>query len=63
MGAPGQGHVSECVRRRALGWADLAIATWSTAWNYGPGWLIPLLQAHGVQLTQTAHAATACRGI
>jgi len=19
-------------------WADLAVATWSTAWNYGPGW-------------------------
>lgn len=19
-------------------WADLAIATWSTGWNHGPGW-------------------------
>ncbi|GAA3025983.1 aminoglycoside 3'-phosphotransferase [Kitasatospora albolonga] len=29
-------------------WADLAIATWSTRWNYGPGWEEPLLEAYGV---------------
>lgn len=29
-------------------WADLAIATWSTNWNYGPGWEAPLLAAYGV---------------
>jgi kanamycin kinase len=29
-------------------WADLAIATWSTTWNFGPGWEIPLLNAYGV---------------
>jgi len=29
-------------------WADLAIATWSTTWNYGPGWELPLLEAYGV---------------
>jgi kanamycin kinase len=29
-------------------WADLAVATWSTTWNYGPGWEIPLLDAYGV---------------
>lgn len=29
-------------------WADLAIATWSTEWNYGPGWEIHLLTAYGV---------------
>src|SRR6266704_2840843 len=29
-------------------WADLAIATWSTTWNYGPGWEIPLLDAYGI---------------
>jgi aminoglycoside phosphotransferase len=29
-------------------WADLAIATWSTTWNYGPGWEIPLLGAYGI---------------
>jgi kanamycin kinase len=30
------------------GWADLAIATWSTNWNYGPGWELTLLEAYGV---------------
>jgi len=29
-------------------WADLAIATWSTEWNYGPGWEDTLLAAYGV---------------
>ena len=29
-------------------WADLAIATWSTEWNYGPGWERTLLHAYGV---------------
>jgi kanamycin kinase len=29
-------------------WADLAAATWSTNWNYGPGWEGPLLDAYGV---------------
>lgn len=29
-------------------WADLAVATWSTDWNYGPGWEEPLLAAYGV---------------
>ena len=29
-------------------WADLAIATWSTEWNYGPGWERPLLDAYGI---------------
>jgi kanamycin kinase len=29
-------------------WADLAVATWSTSWNYGPGWEAPLLDAYGV---------------
>jgi aminoglycoside phosphotransferase len=30
-------------------WADLAIATWSTQWNYGPGWEDLLLRAYGIQ--------------
>ncbi len=30
-------------------WADLAIATWSTRWNYGPDWERPLLEAYGVE--------------
>ena len=30
-------------------WADLAIATWSTGWNYGPGWEQVLLDAYGIE--------------
>jgi kanamycin kinase len=30
-------------------WADLAVAAWSTEWNYGPGWERPLLDAYGVR--------------
>jgi kanamycin kinase len=29
-------------------WSDLAVATWSTTWNYGPGWEDALLDAYGV---------------
>jgi kanamycin kinase len=29
-------------------WADLAVATWSTSWNYGPGWERALLDAYGI---------------
>lgn len=29
-------------------WADLAVAAWSTEWNYGPGWDGLLLDAYGV---------------
>lgn len=29
-------------------WADLAVATWSTTWNYGPGWEQRLLDAYGI---------------
>jgi kanamycin kinase len=29
-------------------WADLAVATWSTEWNYGPGWERLLLDAYGI---------------
>lgn len=29
-------------------WADLAVATWSTRWNYGPGWEALLLEAYGI---------------
>ena len=29
-------------------WADLAVATWSTVWNYGPGWEDLLLAAYDV---------------
>ena len=30
-------------------WADLAVATWSTEWNYGPGWEQALLDAYGIE--------------
>lgn len=30
-------------------WADLAIASWSTQWNYGPGWEQRLLAAYGIE--------------
>lgn len=29
-------------------WSDLAVATWSLGWNYGPGWESRLLEAYGV---------------
>lgn len=30
-------------------WADIAVALWSTNWNYGPGWERQLLDAYGVE--------------
>lgn len=30
-------------------WADLAVATWSAEWNYGPGWERLLLDAYGTR--------------
>jgi kanamycin kinase len=30
-------------------WADLAVATLATEWNYGPGWTEPLLAAYGIE--------------
>jgi kanamycin kinase len=30
-------------------WADLAVATWSTVWNYGPGYESVLLDAYGIE--------------
>ncbi len=43
------GHVDLGALGLADRWADLAIATWSTTWNYGPGWEQPLLDAYGVK--------------
>jgi aminoglycoside phosphotransferase len=43
------GHVDLGSLGVADRWADLAIATWSTTWNYGPGWETPLLEAYGVE--------------
>jgi aminoglycoside phosphotransferase len=42
------GHVDLGELGVADRWADLAVATWSTQWNYGPGWDGSLLAAYGV---------------
>jgi kanamycin kinase len=42
------GHVDLGALGIADRWADLAIATWSTQWNYGPGWERALLDAYGI---------------
>lgn len=42
------GHVDLGSLGVADRWADLAVATWSTTWNYGPGWETPLLDAYGI---------------
>jgi kanamycin kinase len=42
------GHVDLGDLGRADRWADLAVATWSATWNYGPGWDTRLLDAYGV---------------
>ena len=42
------GHVDLGTMGLADRWADLAVATWSTHWNYGPGWEPLLLNAYGI---------------
>ena len=42
------GHVDLGAMGVADRWADLAVATWSTEWNYGPGWEKCLLSAYGI---------------
>jgi aminoglycoside phosphotransferase len=42
------GHVDLGALGVADRWADLAVATWSATWNYGPGWEPLLLEAYGV---------------
>lgn len=42
------GHVDLGTLGVADRWADLAVATWSTEWNYGPGWDGELLAAYGI---------------
>jgi kanamycin kinase len=44
------GHVDLGALGVADRWADLAVATWSLDWNYGPGWQPVLLEAYGVEL-------------
>jgi kanamycin kinase len=43
------GHVDLGDLGLADRWADLAIATWATEWNYGPGWEEHLLAAYGIE--------------
>ncbi|HEX8096213.1 aminoglycoside 3'-phosphotransferase [Jatrophihabitans sp.] len=43
------GHVDLGSLGVADRWADLAVATWSTEWNYGPGWSQDLLAAYGIE--------------
>lgn len=43
------GHVDMASLGTADRWADLAVATWSTEWNYGPGWEEPFIRAYGVE--------------
>ncbi|HEX7168459.1 MAG TPA: aminoglycoside 3'-phosphotransferase [Acidimicrobiales bacterium] len=42
------GHVDLGQLGTADPWADIAIATWSLEWNYGPGWEPLLLDTYGV---------------
>ena len=42
------GHVDLGQLGVADRWSDLAVATWSTTWNYGAGWEEPLLDAYGI---------------
>ena len=42
------GHVDFGDMGVADRWADLAIATLSTTWNYGPGWEQAVLDAYGI---------------
>lgn len=41
------GHVDMGSLGVADRWADLAVATWATVWNYGSGWEDVLLAAYG----------------
>jgi kanamycin kinase len=43
------GHVDFGLLGIADRWADLAVATWSAEWNYGPGWDRLLLNAYGIR--------------
>jgi kanamycin kinase len=43
------GHVDLGALGVADPWADLAVATWSADWNYGPGWQDTLLAAYGIK--------------
>jgi kanamycin kinase len=42
------GHVDLGTLGLADRWADLAVASWSVEWNFGPGWEQLLLDSYGV---------------
>jgi kanamycin kinase len=56
------GHVDLGSLGVADRWADLAVATWSSCWNYGPGWEEPLLAAYGIESDPEAPATTGFSG-
>ena len=41
-------HVDLALMGTADRWADIAVASMSTEWNYGPGWEDALIEAYGV---------------
>lgn len=42
-------HVDLAALGTADRWADIAVASMSTEWNYGPGWEDALIEAYGVE--------------
>lgn len=42
-------HVDLAALGTADRWADIAVASMSTAWNFGPGWEDTLIEAYGVE--------------
>ena len=50
VGADGAwtGHVDMATLGVADRWADLAIASWSLGWNFGPGWDATFYAAYGI---------------
>lgn len=42
-------HVDLAALGTADRWADIAVASMSTEWNYGPGWEDTLIEAYGVE--------------
>jgi aminoglycoside phosphotransferase len=51
VGADGRwtGHVDLASLGVADRWADLAIASWSLDWNFGPGWQDAFFAAYGIE--------------
>jgi kanamycin kinase len=42
-------HVDLAALGTADRWADIAVASMSTAWNFGPGWEDALIEAYGIE--------------